>query len=311
MDSLDDVAAPHPNAEIMPAPIPIASATPMSEVVSNLPSLAGRFAGQSVMEELLREQATRSPRSAMARFWGRSPLSDDARAWYVGALGERAMGRLLGALDDSWTVIHAVPVGVGTSDIDHVVIGPGGVFTINTKHHSGKPIWVAGTTFLVSGQKQPYIRNSEHEATRATKLLRAALPSGAKTLPVGVDAVPLIALIDPRTLTIKKPPSHVIVRDARTLVRWLRKRPVVLDTNQVAVVGAAALQPQTWHGAPTRGPERAVTIAGFERLDREVRSARSRRRLWALVGAIVMIAALFTVVPLAVQAIFNALLGVG
>ena len=66
------------------------------------------------------------------------------------------------------------PVGKGDSDIDHVVIGPGGVFTINTKNHSGQKVWVAGRIFLVNGQKQPHLRNAGHEAQRASRLLSAA-----------------------------------------------------------------------------------------------------------------------------------------
>ncbi|MBG6212216.1 hypothetical protein RCH23_000129 [Cryobacterium sp. CAN_C3] len=45
---------------------------------------------------------------------------------------------MLSKLGPEWTVLHAVPVGSGSSDIDHVVIGPAGVFTINTKNHTGK-----------------------------------------------------------------------------------------------------------------------------------------------------------------------------
>lgn len=35
-------------------------------------------------------------------------------------------------------ILHSIPVGTGRGDIDHVVIGPPGVFTINTKHHPGR-----------------------------------------------------------------------------------------------------------------------------------------------------------------------------
>jgi hypothetical protein len=33
-----------------------------------------------------------------------------------------------------WTVLHSVPVGTGSTDIDHIAIGPAGVFTLNTKY---------------------------------------------------------------------------------------------------------------------------------------------------------------------------------
>ncbi|WP_371261683.1 nuclease-related domain-containing protein [Arthrobacter sp. ov118] len=31
-----------------------------------------------------------------------------------------------------------MPVGAGASDVDHVLIGPAGVFTLNTKNHAGQ-----------------------------------------------------------------------------------------------------------------------------------------------------------------------------
>jgi len=80
--------------------------------------------------------ASLSRRSALAV----SPLDEERAAWYRGALGEAAVGRLLEKLPEGWTVLHAVPVGKGDSDIDHVVIGPGGVFTINIKNHAGHKV---------------------------------------------------------------------------------------------------------------------------------------------------------------------------
>jgi hypothetical protein len=96
------------------------------------------------------------------------------RAWRLGAAGEIRVGVQLDKLtrrDPRWHTLHSVPVGTRGSDIDHVVIGPGGVFTINTKHHPGAEIWVGGDTVLVNGVRQAYVRNSRHEAERAGRLL--------------------------------------------------------------------------------------------------------------------------------------------
>jgi hypothetical protein len=82
-------------------------------------------------------------------------------------------------LGPEWAVLHAVPVGAGTSDIDHVLIGPAGVFTLNTKNHAGQPVWVAGRTPDVAGEKQRHLYNASHEAGRAAKLLTRS-PNGAR-----------------------------------------------------------------------------------------------------------------------------------
>ncbi len=247
--------------------------------VDRLPRLYDRTPGHAVITKLLSVQRTARQRSGLGRALGRSPLVDEAGAWYAGALGEVAVGRLLERLGPQWHVLHAVPVGKDDSDIDHVVIGPGGVFTINTKHHRGQSVWVAGRTFMVAGRKQPYVRNAEHEARRASKLLTAVAAN-----PVPVTAV--VALVDPKSLTVKEKPSDVVVLTAAQLVRWLHKRPPVLTAAQVARLFDVADQPETWQDRPSEPVDAGTLRRDFAALHREVRGARLVRLVWTTaVGA--------------------------
>lgn len=53
-----------------------------------------------------------------------------------GAKGEEQVGGLLeGLLGDGWLVIHDASLGRG--NVDHILIGPAGVFTVETKSHPG------------------------------------------------------------------------------------------------------------------------------------------------------------------------------
>jgi hypothetical protein len=57
--------------------------------------------------------------------------------WQKGADGERLVGGVLESLhEQGWRVLH--DISFGTGNIDHVAIGPGGVFTIETKSHPGR-----------------------------------------------------------------------------------------------------------------------------------------------------------------------------
>lgn len=74
-------------------------------------------------------------RTAIARLLR---VHTDERAWRIGADGEEKVAARLAKLtkkDPRWRFLHAVPVGSRNSDIDHLVIGPAGVFTLNAKHH--------------------------------------------------------------------------------------------------------------------------------------------------------------------------------
>jgi hypothetical protein len=72
--------------------------------------------------------------------WGlRFRPSPDAVAWRRGSAGERRTAQLLGPLEQhGWAVLHDLAVPGSWANIDHLVIGPGGVFVIDSKQHRGR-----------------------------------------------------------------------------------------------------------------------------------------------------------------------------
>ncbi|HEX8768122.1 MAG TPA: nuclease-related domain-containing protein, partial [Jatrophihabitans sp.] len=168
----------------------------------------------------------------------------EERAWRVGADGEELVAAQLERLGPAWKTLHAVPVGSQGSDIDHVLIGPGGIYTINTKHHPGASVWVGGNTVLVNGSKTWYVRNSRYEARRAAELLSARVG-------VALHVTGLIAIISDRTkFTVKSQPPggdvHVLAR--RKVADWLSHRGQVLTAAQVDAVFQVARRSTTWTG---------------------------------------------------------------
>ncbi|GAA1762816.1 nuclease-related domain-containing protein [Kocuria aegyptia] len=225
----------------------------------------------------LRIQDGHPPRSWWGRLVGTSPLSADSTSWFRGAVGEIAVGQILGRLGPDWTVLHAVPVGAGTSDIDHVLIGPAGVFTLNTKNHAGKKVWLAEHSILIDGHKQHYLRHARHEASRAAKRLSAAVGEA-------VPVTPVLVLIGPKQLTIKQRPADVRVVTDRELLRWLKRRRPILTPQQAARITAAAVVPGTWHDNPAPPKDPVELQERFAELRASVRSARLRRGLWQFGG---------------------------
>jgi hypothetical protein len=252
--------------------------------ISNSGVLKDRVAGQAVMEKLLADREGASPRSLLGRIFGADPLNPDNYPWYKGALGEMAVGRVLERLGPEWTVLHAVPVGTGSSDIDHVLIGPAGVFTLNTKNHAGQPIWVAGSTFMVAGKKQRHLYNAGYEAARAAKLLTRAANEAVKVTGV-------VVVVAPKSMTVRKEPSRVVVVTDRQLLQWLNGRPSVLTPRQMAVIAAVAVRPGTWHRNPPAIVEPTSLLHDFAALRSLVDKARRRRVAWLL--ALLIAAPLF------------------
>ncbi|MEO7126308.1 MAG: nuclease-related domain-containing protein [Nakamurella sp.] len=195
--------------------------------------------GAAARERAIAERRAAPVRTTLARLLG---VKNDERAWRIGADGEEAVAAQLSTLGPEWRILHAVLVGDQGSDIDHVVIGPGGVFTVNAKHHPRAAIWVGGDTFMVNGQRVPYIRNSRHEARRAARLLtnHAGFP---------VSATGLVAVMGAqRGFTIKEQPRDgaVVVVQRKRIRQHLLRQGTQLSAPEVANIYDVARRSTTW-----------------------------------------------------------------
>jgi hypothetical protein len=76
--------------------------------------------------------------AALAAWRLRFRPSEQARTWQRGAQGERQTARLLDRLTrDGFVVFHDLAVPDSRANIDHLVIGPSGVFIIDSKQWTG------------------------------------------------------------------------------------------------------------------------------------------------------------------------------
>ena len=187
---------------------------------------------------------------------GSSPTrpTEDAGSSYAGAVGAIAVAGVLSWLGPEWTVLHSVPVRDSDSDIDHLVIGPPGVFTISTRNHAGQRIWISGWSLFVSGHATSYIVRAEAEAEMAAELLSAA---AGLVIPVK----PLIVLVSPGERRVKSDPAGgVRIAADWELLGALQSRREFSDVQLERIV-AAATSPSTWRSAPLLSTDpRALTV---------------------------------------------------
>lgn len=99
-------------------------------------------------------------------------LTRAADKWERGADGEAATASLLEALPAQWTVLHDVRwPGRQRANIDHVVIGPAGVFVVDTKNWSGTVV-VAHDVLRQNGrQREQTVANAAEAALAVARLV--------------------------------------------------------------------------------------------------------------------------------------------
>jgi len=206
--------------------------------------LALNVPGQAARAQAAAEAAALRERSRIGAFLARAlDVKTDERAWRVGADGEETVGARLEKLAKrGWHVLHAVPVGERGADIDHVLIGPGGVWTINTKTHPGGRVWVGRQAVRVNGHPTQYLRNSRFEAQRAQRLLTEACGFPVFAEPALVF---LTGTLIPN-VTIKQAPEDVTILDRMDIPGAFRRSSRKLTHDQVARIYQHARRSTTW-----------------------------------------------------------------
>jgi hypothetical protein len=165
--------------------------------------------------------------------WGlRFRPSPDAVAWRRGAAGERRTARLLDPLQrHGWAILHDVAVPDSRANIDHLVIGPGGVFVIDSKHYRGRlQLDPSGRLWHGCCPLTPTFRAVSFEADQAAQVLPDP----------GVAVVPIVAVHGARVPCGKVVMDGIPVVPAKRLPSMLRELPAVLGPERVAAVANQA-----------------------------------------------------------------------
>jgi hypothetical protein len=159
--------------------------------------------------------------------WGlRFRPSPDAVAWRRGAAGERHTARLLAPLErQGWAVLHDLAVPGSAANIDHLAIGPGGVFVIDSKQYRGR-LHLDSSGRLWHGRYplDPVLRAVSFEADQAAQVLPDP----------GVVVLPIVAVHGAQVPWSKVVVEGVPVVPARRLPSMLRALSPVLGPERVA-----------------------------------------------------------------------------
>ena len=242
-----------------------------------------RRPGQLCVDRSLAARAGAPRSSALRRVFGGSPVGVAERAVFEAARGERRVGRALDGLPTRWIVFHSLPCVGASGDIDHVVVGPAGLFAITTRSITGDRAVVTEDELLNRGERVPFGRSAAAATRRTARLAGSALPAE-----LGVRSVLVVAGAHPVRLRFRARPIEV--RDARSVRAWLEALPPVLEDHDVRRIGVRIAKSFEANADPVAlaadaTSAGAVRASLFARLEREVDAARRIRLLWRGVGS--------------------------
>jgi hypothetical protein len=154
--------------------------------------------------------------------------------WRIGAEGEKQTGKVLNRLGDGWTVRHDLQGRYG--NVDHLVVGPPGVFLIDSK------AWYQGITTITS--EGPVV-TSDHDPDLVWdwrglpgRMRAAAAGASNAIMALGdrrISVTPVVAIWGEFPGRVQER-GGVVYIDAEHLTEWLTNRRPRLSEQDRAVL---------------------------------------------------------------------------
>ena len=161
--------------------------------------------------------------------------------------GERVVAELLDVLDGAgWCVLHDRYKPDSTANLDHVVVGPPGVFVIDAKNWKAAPLRFDDRGMSLRGYRKDEELRGTAECARL--VLQRAVGAHANLSAAGV-----LAFV--QDMGLQAPVKHhgVWILQCESLLGWLTSQETKLDRATVQRVGAtldAALPPRAGKAKP-------------------------------------------------------------
>ncbi|MCX4627575.1 nuclease-related domain-containing protein [Streptomyces sp. NBC_01443] len=157
---------------------------------------------------------------------------------------QQRMGDLLDSLEpDGWRVLHSVPL-PGLGRIDHLLMGPAGIFCIRTLPGRRQRAAV-GDLLLTVGRTEPrpdprWIRRAAAAATRA----------------LAAPVLPALALVDASRIEVAPTVRDIRILEPATAPAHLAAAPTTLKPPDIEALFTQARTTQTWLPPHLYGPYR-------------------------------------------------------
>ena len=146
-------------------------------------------------------------------------------SFFKGARGEERVAGLLAMLPGGFHVFH--DFAVGGHHVDHVVVGPTGIFSVETKSWLGS-VTVDENEIIVNGHLPD--RAPVGQATREAAAVQAALRRAGWTIG---EVKPVLCFASDTFVDARRAVGPVMVLNAGAAVGWIEAQPKVMSDGDV------------------------------------------------------------------------------
>jgi hypothetical protein len=181
------------------------------------------------------------------------------------------VGPVLQQLGERWDVLHDVPVGSGRT-IDHLAIGPGGVFVLRAVHCAGADVVVEGDALTIGGAARDDLLELAEATEVASRVLAPALD--------GTPVASVFVVVDAARIVQRAAPAAAAVLALPHLRRALAHGRPRLGGDLVASISDLADRPHVWPDVPD--DDTVALHRDFAAIRERVAVALRRRTGWAI-----------------------------
>jgi hypothetical protein len=149
----------------------------------------------------------------------------------TGIIGEQKVTKTLSlALSDEYSMFNDVKLkNMPSGNIDHIVVGPTGIFVIETKNYKSK-ISYYGDNWEGIGRGKPPSNQARINAMRIKKILDSS--ESLKSKAFYIQGIVVFAN-NKAELIEKKPPEHVKIKRIDNLAAYIKSEPKRLEAGEI------------------------------------------------------------------------------
>jgi hypothetical protein len=148
-------------------------------------------------------------------------------AWVTGAEGEERTAAALGPLAaEGYVIFHDRRIPMSLANIDHIVIGPTGVFVVETKNVAGH-FRVRGDEVRIGGRRVALVDEVRREVDATRNAVAPVLA------PKGLQVIPVVCAHRADLPLFRRSVAGIRIVSGRGLSRHIRDQPEVLSAVEV------------------------------------------------------------------------------